>query len=49
MESAGQDRYFSADFNLERYRNLLERLQASKRKEVQLDKKTAPVSTQAPT
>jgi hypothetical protein len=49
MESSGQEQLFGADFNLEGYRNLLERLQASKRKEVQLDKKTALDTTQAPT
>jgi hypothetical protein len=49
MESSGQEQPFGADFNLEGYRNLLERLQASKRKEVQLDKKTAPDTTQVPT
>jgi hypothetical protein len=49
MESSGQDQPFGPDFNLEGYRNLLERLQASKRKEVQLDKKTAPDTTQVPT
>jgi hypothetical protein len=49
MESSGEQRPFGSDFNLEGYRNLLERLQASKRKEVQLDKKTAPDTTQVPT
>jgi hypothetical protein len=49
MESSREEQQFGADFNLEGYRNLLERLQASKRKEVQLNKKTSPRPTQAQT
>jgi hypothetical protein len=49
MKSSGQEQSLDSNFNLEGYRNLLERLQASKRKEVQLDKKTAPDTTQVPT
>ena len=34
------------DFNLESYRNLLERLQYSKRKQIELDKRAPIVSPQ---
>jgi len=46
MEPSEQDQPLGGDFNLEGYRNLLERLQASKRKEVQLDKKVSPTTMQ---
>ena len=39
MQSPGQDQPLGPEFDLEKYRNLLERLQQSRRDKERLDKK----------
>jgi len=46
MQTPDQDQPLGKNFNLESYRNLLERLQQSKRDRARLDKKAPSVAMQ---